>query len=381
MGDKRIAPVIAATEAYESWLRERLDAVEADLQFKHRQMTASLFAFLRGTFYRWAALFDETCPDLAKAPRLLAVGDLHVENFGTWRDLEGRLVWGVNDLDEVATMPYAVDLVRTVTSAMIAKQERGLTIGEDVMASAVLEGYSQSLDAGGNAFVLEERHPALREMATGADRDPVPFWSKLAKLPAANPPKRIKRLLERALPAPAADIQFVSRIAGVGSLGRPRYVAFATCSGGLAAREVKAWLPSAWGWARGRIKDRPYATRLIERSPPPHDPYYSVRKEWVVRRLGPHCGRIELTQFPKKRDEREILKCMGRAAANMHLASPDQCPKVLRDLSERKPDWLLEAADAMRKATERDWQDFRAGARKHPEALLAVGGSRYASLE
>ena len=30
----------------------------------------------------------------------LSVGDLHVENFGTWRDSEGRLIWGINDFDE-----------------------------------------------------------------------------------------------------------------------------------------------------------------------------------------------------------------------------------------------------------------------------------------
>src|SRR5262245_39529640 len=138
-------PVMQATEAYEAWLRKRLDVVEADLQYKHQQMKASLFAVLRGTFYRWAALWDETCPDLAKAPRLLAVGDLHVQNFGTWRDLEGRLVWGINDLVEVATMPYAINLVRTVASAIIAKRENGLTIDEDAMAAAMLEGYSQSL--------------------------------------------------------------------------------------------------------------------------------------------------------------------------------------------------------------------------------------------
>ena len=258
-------------------------------------------------------------------------------------------------------MPYAVDLVRTVTSAIIAKREKGLTIDEDVMAAVVLEGYSQSLEAGGKPFVLEESHPALRDMAMGAERDPVPFWSKLAKLPAANPPKRIKRLLEGELPDDAADIQFVARIAGMGSLGRPRYVAIGTSNGGLAAREAKAWLPSAWGWALGKVKDRAFAPRLIERAARQHDPYYSVRKDWVVRRLGPHCGRIELSQFPKNRDEREILKSMGRETANLHLATPDQCPKVLRDLSERKPDWLLASAQAMCNATERDWQNFRSG--------------------
>ena len=43
--------------------------------------------------------------------------------FGTWRDKEGRLVWGVNDCDEAARMPYAVDLMRLVTSAILAQSE------------------------------------------------------------------------------------------------------------------------------------------------------------------------------------------------------------------------------------------------------------------
>jgi hypothetical protein len=352
-------PVIAATEAYEDWLRERTDVVEADLQSKHQQMKASLFVFLRGTFYRWAALWQEACPELAAAPSVLAVGDLHVANFGTWRDLEGRLIWGVNDFDEVATMPFAVDLVRTVTSAMFATQENGLTIDDDAAAAAVLQGYSESLEAGGSPFVLEEGHPALRAMAMSAERDPVPFWSKLTKLPSATPPKRIRRLLTDWLPKDAEDIVFASRVAGVGSLGRPRYVAIGSCNSGLAAREAKAWLPSAWGWARGKVKDQAHAPRLIKRAVRQNDPYYVVRKEWVVRRLGPHCGRIELAQFPKNRDERQILRAMGRETANLHLGTPNAGAKVLRDLSGRKPDWLLAAAVAMAKATERDWQDFK----------------------
>ena len=114
---------------------------------------------------------------------MLAVGDLHVENFGTWRDTEGRLVWGVNDFDEVAEMPYAVDLVRLVTSAILAQRENGLAIDGSSAATAVLDGYSEFLAAGGTPFILEEGHPGLREMALGAERDPVKFWSKLTALP------------------------------------------------------------------------------------------------------------------------------------------------------------------------------------------------------
>ena len=162
-----VTPVIAATQAYERWLHKHVVVVESDLKLKHQYMRDSLFAFLRATFYRWAALWQETCPDLADAPRLLAVGDLHVENFGTWRDTEGRLIWGVNDFDEVARMPYAIDLVRLVTSAMFAKRENGLSIDDSAAATAVLQGYSESLASGGKPFVLEENHPDLRAMALG----------------------------------------------------------------------------------------------------------------------------------------------------------------------------------------------------------------------
>jgi len=156
-----------------------------------------------------------------------------------------------------------------------------------------------------------------------------------------------------------ANITFASRVAGVGSLDRPRYVALGPCHGGLVAREGKAWLPSAWGWTHGRPKDYAYAARLLKRSVRDRDPYYVIKDGWVVRRLGPHCGRIELAQFPKHRDEKAILKAMGQETANLHLASSHQRAKVLRDLSERKPGWLHEAALAMVKATEQDWQAYR----------------------
>jgi hypothetical protein len=352
-------PIIAATNDYERWLHKRLDVVVPDLKAKHEDMAGSPFAFLRGTFYRWVPLWLEVCPDLAKTPTVLAVGDLHVENFGTWRDAEGRLVWGVNDFDEVARMPYAIDLVRLVTSAILAKRENDLAIDPSDAATVVLEGYTDFLEKGGSPFILEENHPSLRAMATGAEREPTQFWAKIGKLPPATPPKSVQRLLQRWLPDGAEDITFYCRIAGVGSLGRPRYVAAANCHGGLAAREAKAWMPSAWGWATGRTKERANSVKLLKHSVRQPDPYYAIDDGWVIRRLGPHCGRIELAQFPKQRDERLILRDMGRETANLHLATRDQRSEVLRDLTERPKDWLFRAAEAMTKATEQDWESFR----------------------
>src|ERR1022692_4143447 len=101
-----------ATRDYETWLAAHLRVVRRDLETKHESMRRDAFSFLRATFYRWMQLFPALCPTLASAPVLLAVGDLHVENYGTWRDAEGRLVWGINDFDEAFPLPYTIDLVR-----------------------------------------------------------------------------------------------------------------------------------------------------------------------------------------------------------------------------------------------------------------------------
>jgi uncharacterized protein (DUF2252 family) len=81
-----------ATKSYESWMRSCMPVVKSDLNSKHSQMRRSLFLFLRGTFYRWAQLWPHVCSELCRAPKVLAVGDLHLGSFGTWRDTEGASV-------------------------------------------------------------------------------------------------------------------------------------------------------------------------------------------------------------------------------------------------------------------------------------------------
>ncbi len=262
-------------------------------------------------------------PDLVKFRECWRLGTC------MWKILElgatkKELVWGVNDFDEAAPMPYAVDLIRLVTSAILAQSENILTIDATGAATAVLEGYAEFLEAGGKPFILEESHPHLREMRLGQSAIQSISGQSSLPCPVPPPPKRIQRLLCKCLPGTVENIAFSHRIAGVGSLGRPRYVATGSSNGGFVAREGKAWLPSAWGWAKGRPKAHAYSVRLLKQSVREPDPYYSVQDGWVVRRLGPHCGRIELTEFPKKRDERLILKDMGRETANLHLATPNR---------------------------------------------------------
>ena len=136
-----------SVRAYEDWMGKQLgdEIVKKDVALKHQKMRESPFVFLRATYWRWAETVLEICPDLADATSVLAVGDIHLENFGTWRDIDGRLVWGVNDFDEAAHMPYALDLVRLATSALLANPNR--TVSATEICAAVLEGYHQGLSS------------------------------------------------------------------------------------------------------------------------------------------------------------------------------------------------------------------------------------------
>ena len=352
--------IIAATRDYEAWAATQIKLVAADIRRKHEAMATAPFPFLRATFYRWVALWQEACPDLAAAPRLVAVGDLHVENFGTWRDAEGRLAWGINDFDEAFPMPYTIDLVRLATSAILAKGISSLSIGAEEACARILAGYRAQLrtDAG-HAFVLEEANPVLRAMALGEERDPTRFWSKLAKLRASAAPRAVRRLLVKQLPKSCVAVRVVHRSAGLGSLGRPRFVAIGQAGGGLVAREAKAMLPSAYGFVTRSSDDRYYLAGAVARAVRAHDPFYGARKGWVLRRLAPHCTRIELGDFPQRRDERLLLDAMGRETANVHLGSPAAIAAVRDDLKRRSTRWLHDAALRMAEATTADWRAWR----------------------
>jgi hypothetical protein len=53
-----------ATRSYETWLAQQTRIVKADLAYKHQQMSADVFSFMRATFYAGSELLAEHCPEL-----------------------------------------------------------------------------------------------------------------------------------------------------------------------------------------------------------------------------------------------------------------------------------------------------------------------------
>jgi hypothetical protein len=291
------------------------------------------------------------------------VGDLHIENFGTWRDAEGRLIWGVNDFDEAWPMSYAIDLVRLAVSAHIAVDVGSLPLKREDICNAIIEGYRESLREEGCAFVLGERHQWLRLIAQGGLRDPIPFWKKMDALPTlkSSVPVSAADALEHLMPASGIKYRVAHRTAGLGSLGHARYLALADWHGGRIAREAKALVPSSVCWANSLEEETTagpgeilYQT-IVNRAVRCPDPFVQLRGRWIVRRLAPDCSRIELASLRASDTELRLLHAMGWETANIHLGTPSASKLILRHMEKQKAKWLHRAAEVMLEAARADW--------------------------
>jgi uncharacterized protein (DUF2252 family) len=211
---------------------QRLGKNSALLTRKWTRMAASPFAFLRGASALWAKL-------LAGIPgRGVLVGDLHLENVGTFRTASG-VALHVNDFDESFVGPWSFDVARLLTSTLLARSELGVTGLEVVsLTEEVLDGHDAGL-AGASAKL-----PApLTGLIEAASLKPeAKFLAKRLekpgrlvrdeKTPAAPASamalvkKAVQQWAEATKQASAVEVLDVTRrVAGTGSLGVERYVA------------------------------------------------------------------------------------------------------------------------------------------------------------
>ncbi|MET0416301.1 MAG: DUF2252 family protein, partial [Actinoplanes sp.] len=106
---------------------------------KFRKMAASPFAFYRGSaslFYAdlTAGYADDSFLD-ARTSRVWIHGDLHAENFGTYMNASGQLVFNVNDFDEAYVGPFSWDLKRFAASVALIGYQKALS--DDIITELV----------------------------------------------------------------------------------------------------------------------------------------------------------------------------------------------------------------------------------------------------
>ena len=368
-----------STREYETRLRTQLgeEIVEKDLRAKHRKMADGPFSFLRATYWRWAETILDLCPELTGAPPVLAVGDIHLENFGTWRDAEGRLVWGVNDFDEAAEMPYVLDLVRLATSAVLARA-RGRTHAK--VCAQVFNGYLLGL-ANPRPVVLDHDHAWLRRLVVVSEGERKRFWQKMDALAAGEtaPPPRYVAALAAAMPDPGIEMVIRRRKAGAGSLGRPRWVGIGQWHCAPVVREAKAMVPPAWTRANGG-PDPAQRSQIASGRYRAPDPWLALTGNIATRRLSPNNRKIEADDDAADLTRPAMLGLMGQELAAIHLGTGNGRTAIERDLQQRPRNWLRaavenaedfvrrdckawqESMEQNAKATRRDIEDTRRGA-------------------
>jgi hypothetical protein len=361
----------AANREYERWLTRQLhgEIVDGDLGKKHKKMSESAFGFLRATYWRWAEAILDVCPDLAAAPPALAVGDIHLENFGTWTDREGRIVWGVNDYDEAAEMPYILDLVRLATSAALATTPSQLSL--KAICTNLLEGYELGLEEP-EPFVLDRQHMWLRTRFVVSEAERAMFWQKidsqyhalLTKKNPEQPAARWLKLFAGALPDSSITLSYWRRIAGTGSLGRPRWLGYGSWRGGPLLREGKALVPSGWTRAHGdgaRLRLNDIALGKY-RAP---DPWYEASGNLLMRRLSPNNRKINVED---RRDAARLLHpdllwAMGRDLAAIHLGARDRRDALRKDLEKRKRRWFRAHVETAAEFVTREYAEWKKSAK------------------
>lgn len=209
------------------------------LERKWKRMCASPFAFLRGASALWAELIRREPELLRRVPGSgKLVGDLHLENVGTFRTARG-VALHVNDFDESFDGPWAFDVVRLLTSTLLARPELDCS-GLEVLALAeqVLDGHAAGV-AGATARLpaplsraaseagLKPEDKFLAKRLAAPDRlvrdDKMPA-APASKLPLAK--KAVAAWAEATKqPAAVTLLDLTRRVAGTGSLGVERLVA------------------------------------------------------------------------------------------------------------------------------------------------------------
>ncbi|MFD3400383.1 DUF2252 family protein [Kribbella sp. NPDC058693] len=338
------ADPVAATAAYERWLATRIPVVAEDLELKHRELAADPLRFLRGTYYLWLERVAELAPAVLDGPQVPAVGDLHVQNFGTWLDHRGVRRWGVNDLDELAWGSPALDLLRLAVSAVLTPQ---VTVGPKRICRLLLDAWSTTKP--GRAVDLADPKAEHLRALVPKQTDPERYYDKLRAGPPADPsvlPPGVHAAIE------IADATWHQRQAGTGSLGHPRMVAV----GKDIAREVKVVGPPTSDYVRvGAQPDDLLYGRVLSAVRGP-DPMRRI-DGWQLRALAPDVERITIESL-RPRAVELVLTSMARAAADVHGVIPHHLHDARRHVEALPADWLLDATRRLADDTRARYDEY-----------------------
>lgn len=123
---------------------------------KYQMMNESAYKFFRGTCGLYYDDFRRE-KNLPSSPVSWICGDLHLENFGSYKGDNRLLYFDLNDFDEAILAPVTWELTRFISSVFIGFKAMGIESKKAMnMAQLFLKVYSEVL-AGGKSFYIEPK--------------------------------------------------------------------------------------------------------------------------------------------------------------------------------------------------------------------------------
>ncbi len=325
------------------------------LQLKLQALRSDAFAFFRGT----APLFYATLAmpaSLLATPKVLACGDLHLENFSSYKG-DNRLVYfDLSDFDEACIAPCAFDLARLLSSILLAAKTLGVSKKQATkLMSRFVDVYAINLAAAKPRWVerasaigpvkqllqsvknhhrsdLIARRTTQKKSITKLITDGI--HALKADADARHRAESVLFAYAATRPSPAhfEPIDIARRIAGNGSLGLERYVALVRGDGSADGRyliDIKVANPSAlalsiqatqpdWRSEAERVVSLQYTLQAI---PPALLGSIGIgERSYVIKELQPTADRVNRQDLKAKSDQLEdFIQTMAEVTAWAHL--------------------------------------------------------------
>lgn len=370
------------------------------LQLKFRNMRSNPFVFLRGTCH----LFYDRLPAgklFERTPEVWISGDLHLENFGSYKG-DNRLVYfDVNDFDEAVLAPLTWELVRFLSSVIVGAQSMKVNRPETIaLCHTFLDNYVAALANGKARWIERETAEGMvsdllnsvrsrarpQYLDSRTERDGKKRRIRVDGKKALPVSKKQREQVSRFMKDYAAQqdnprffklIDVARRIAGTGSLGVDRYILLVEGKGspdGNYLLDLKASQPSSllphlhskqprWPTEAHRIVDVQQRFQAVPMAF--LQPVMLEEAPYVLRGLQPSEDRVDLTNWHKRFQRLEgVMKTMGELVAWGQLRSGGRAGSAvideLIDFADQNK-WRRELLDAVEHCAElvnKDWARY-----------------------
>ncbi len=141
---------------YERIIAFNKDRLPDMVKLKYKGMAENIYRFYRGTCHLF---YEDICKATAlpPSPTTWICGDLHLENFGSYKADNREVYFDLNDFDEALLAPCMWEVARMITSIFIAFENLEIEEGEALKAARLfLKIYSAKL-AMGKAISIDPR--------------------------------------------------------------------------------------------------------------------------------------------------------------------------------------------------------------------------------